>query len=118
EPFLLGCHRCSTAHSTIVALSNSWLPRRNLRHRKGQMRTLTRTMALVGCIALCAAAAVGAQRTNARDPLLVTPQWLAAHLRDPNLVILHVGDPSMYAASHIPGARLIELPDISVTDMA
>ena len=48
-----------------------------------------------------------------RDRLLVTPQWLAAHLNDPDLVLLHVGDPAEYARTHIPGARLIRLQDIS-----
>ena len=36
-----------------------------------------------------------------RDRLLVTPAWLAAHLSDPDLVILHVGDKADYAARHI-----------------
>jgi thiosulfate/3-mercaptopyruvate sulfurtransferase len=77
------------------------------------MRTLTRSLALV----CCAAGVAGAQRaSNARDALLVTPQWLASHLKDPNLVILHVGDPAKYAAKHIPGARLIDLDDIALVD--
>lgn len=68
--------------------------------------------------ASCAASAVVAQRPDTRDALLVTPQWLATHLHDANLVILHVGDPAKYAASHIPGARFIDLDDISVSDRA
>jgi thiosulfate/3-mercaptopyruvate sulfurtransferase len=47
--------------------------------------------------------------------MLVTTSWLADHLRDPNLVILHVGGPKDYDPGHIPGARLIQLSDISVT---
>jgi len=46
--------------------------------------------------------------------LLVSPEWLAAHLRDPELVLLHVGDQAAYAKAHIPGARLVGLYDLSV----
>jgi thiosulfate/3-mercaptopyruvate sulfurtransferase len=46
---------------------------------------------------------------------LVTTGWLAAHLGRPELVLLHVGAAADYAQGHIPGARLIELADVSVT---
>lgn len=48
-----------------------------------------------------------------RDRLLTTPAWLAAHLNDANLVLLHVGDAAEYARAHIPGARLVRLQDVS-----
>ncbi|HEX2209812.1 MAG TPA: rhodanese-like domain-containing protein [Longimicrobium sp.] len=48
-----------------------------------------------------------------RDQLLVTPAWLAAHLNDADLVLLHVGAPDEYAAAHIPGARLVGMEDVS-----
>ena len=51
-----------------------------------------------------------------RDAILVTPDWVATHLHDANTVVLHVGDPKLYATKHLPGARLIQLPDISVSD--
>jgi len=41
---------------------------------------------LLGCFVFTGAA--GAQQ-NPRETLLVTPQWLKEHLKDPNLVILH-----------------------------
>lgn len=41
--------------------------------------------------------------------------WLAQHLRDPNLVLLHVGDETHYKTGHIPGARLVRLQDISTS---
>jgi thiosulfate/3-mercaptopyruvate sulfurtransferase len=44
----------------------------------------------------------------------VSPQWLSAHLNDADLVILHVGDEGRYKARHIPGARRVDLDDISV----
>lgn len=52
----------------------------------------------------------------AQDPL-ISVDTLAAQLKDPNLVILHVGSPTDYAAGHIPGARLVTLADISVTGL-
>ena len=36
-------------------------------------------------------------------PLVVSPAWLAAHLHDPDLVVLHVGESDAYAAKHIAG---------------
>jgi thiosulfate/3-mercaptopyruvate sulfurtransferase len=47
-------------------------------------------------------------------PMLVTPAWLAAHVSDPKLVLLHVGDEAGYGAKHIAGARRVELSDIAV----
>ncbi len=48
-------------------------------------------------------------------PRLVSASWLADHLNDPDLVLLHVGSARDYAA-HIPGARLATLGDLSVSD--
>ena len=48
--------------------------------------------------------------------MLVSTDWLAANLHDPSLVILHVGSPKDYDAGHVPGARLVTLADISITD--
>jgi thiosulfate/3-mercaptopyruvate sulfurtransferase len=53
---------------------------------------------------------------GARDSLVVTPAWLAQHLHDPNLVILHVGDKDGYAEAHVPGARLVSMSDVSISD--
>jgi thiosulfate/3-mercaptopyruvate sulfurtransferase len=47
--------------------------------------------------------------------LLVSTQWLADHLSDPKLVLVHVGgSPADYHAQHIPGAR--HLPTDKLTD--
>jgi thiosulfate/3-mercaptopyruvate sulfurtransferase len=48
--------------------------------------------------------------------VLVSTDWLAGHLRDESLVILHAGSQKDYEAGHIPGARLVTLGDISITD--
>lgn len=52
-----------------------------------------------------------------RDQLLVTTQWLAEHLADPGLVLLHVGDPAEYAKAHLAGARLISMHDLAAAPM-
>lgn len=51
-----------------------------------------------------------------RDSLVVTTAWLRAHLKDPNLVLLHVGDRKEYAERHIPGARFASMTDLSISD--
>lgn len=51
-----------------------------------------------------------------RDQMLVSASWLAQHLHDPNLVLLHVGSDGEYKSMHIPGARFVTLDDISVSD--
>ncbi len=51
-----------------------------------------------------------------RSEMLVTTSWLAQHLKDSNVVILHVSrDRAAYDAGHIPGARFLALSDIVVT---
>jgi len=39
--------------------------------------------------------------------------WLAAHLRDSDLVLLHVGDRAEYDAEHLPGAQFVSLNDFA-----
>jgi len=51
-----------------------------------------------------------------RDQILVNTTWLAKHLHDPGLVLLHVGAEGEYKAMHIPGARFVDLDDISVSE--
>jgi thiosulfate/3-mercaptopyruvate sulfurtransferase len=51
-----------------------------------------------------------------RQSLVVDASWLKAHLADPDLVLLHVGDKKEYEAAHIPGARLVAQQDVSVSD--
>lgn len=48
-------------------------------------------------------------------PMLVSTEWVAAHLDDPRLVLLHVGGQKDYDEGHLAGARLLTLADISVT---
>ena len=48
-------------------------------------------------------------------PLVVSPAWLATHLDDANLVLLHVGDADAYRTKHLPRARLVTLDDLSIS---
>ena len=58
------------------------------------------------CLALLlAAASADAQTPDARARVLVQPAWLAEHLRDPDLVLLHVGPRAEYDARAHPAAR-------------
>ncbi|HEU4629791.1 MAG TPA: rhodanese-like domain-containing protein [Gemmatimonadaceae bacterium] len=62
-----------------------------------------------------AAAAPATAQPAATDPraaLVVDAAWLAQHLHDPDLVLLHVGEKSRYDAAHIPGARHVPLSAI------
>ena len=54
-----------------------------------------------------------AQGKLSRADLLVTSDWLATQLQNPKLVLLHVGEKPEYDAGHIPGARFLQLRDIS-----
>lgn len=51
-----------------------------------------------------------------RDDLVVTPSWLEAHAHDKDLVVLHAGNAKSYAEGHIPGARLADLEQVTVSD--
>ncbi|MEZ5316865.1 MAG: rhodanese-like domain-containing protein [Vicinamibacterales bacterium] len=59
------------------------------------------------------AAAPAAQ--SPRAAVEVSTAWLAGHLADPDLVLLHVGAEDAYAARHIPGARLVRMSDVAQT---
>jgi thiosulfate/3-mercaptopyruvate sulfurtransferase len=71
--------------------------------------------AALACTLALVATRADAQRasTSPRDNMLVSTSWLAQHLRDPDLVLLHVGDKSEYQTKHFEGARVIELADIA-----
>lgn len=47
--------------------------------------------------------------------LTISTAWVAEHLKDPDLVVLHVGPPAGYPAAHVPGARLAAAAAFSVT---
>lgn len=49
----------------------------------------------------------------ARNPLIVSTEWLAQHLKDDTLVLLQVGTKEEFTSAHIPGAQFVQLADIS-----
>ena len=75
-------------------------------------------LAATAALLCSSASAVAAQKPSPRDAMLVSTSWLAEHLKDPNVVILHVGDPKKYEAVHIPGAQLMQMMDLSVSDFS
>jgi thiosulfate/3-mercaptopyruvate sulfurtransferase len=68
-------------------------------------------------VVLLAVACVANASTSRRAPtMLIQTNWLAAHLNDSKLVILHVGANKVsYDAGHIPGAHFLPLSDVAVT---
>lgn len=49
-----------------------------------------------------------------RHSMLVSTAWLAENLKEPNLVVLHVGEAAEYEAGHVPGARHLPLEAVAV----
>jgi thiosulfate/3-mercaptopyruvate sulfurtransferase len=62
-------------------------------------------MARLTFVAFALAAAAIGVTAQERPSMLVTTDWLAAHLQDPNLVLLHVGAKGEFETGHIPGAQ-------------
>ena len=48
-----------------------------------------------------------AQQPKTHPEYVVSTAWLAEHLSDPKLVIVHVGNPNDFKDAHIPGARFL-----------
>ncbi|MES1199080.1 MAG: rhodanese-like domain-containing protein [Pseudomonadota bacterium] len=68
---------------------------------------------LAAAVLTMALAAGGASNAAGPHDPLVSTDWLAQHLNDRDLVLLHVGDRGAFGNGHIPGAHFIELDDIS-----
>ena len=66
-------------------------------------------------LALTLAPALSVAAPSPREGLVVSVAWLAQHLKDPDLVLLHVGDKAEYDTAHIPGARFVSLRDVSAS---
>jgi thiosulfate/3-mercaptopyruvate sulfurtransferase len=64
-------------------------------------------------LTLLSSAAFATPGAGAVHPeMIVSAQWLAEHLTDPKVVVLHVADKrSEYETGHIPGARFLGLAD-------
>jgi thiosulfate/3-mercaptopyruvate sulfurtransferase len=78
------------------------------------LRTLVRGAAItVGFTAAIASTALAQNGKPTRSDLLVTSDWLATQLNNPKLVLFHIGEKPEYDAGHIPGARFLQLQDVS-----
>jgi len=66
---------------------------------------------LLAGLAACSLAVPALAQTG--SGLLITPKELNAQLRDPSLVLLHVGPPDDYTARHIAGSQLVAMGDIA-----
>ena len=78
------------------------------------MKQKSKLLALALCFLTSCAAGAAQGSSSAGVPahpeLLVSTQWLADHLRDPNLVIVQIGhDDEDYRAGHVPGARYLAM---------
>jgi len=83
-------------------------------------RSMLHLASLSGLIFALASLQTFAHAADAKTPsslngaahpnLVVSTQWLADHLSDPQLVIVHIGhDRGDYEAAHIPGARFLSM---------
>src|SRR6187200_3332614 len=66
----------------------------------------------VACLLFVLSIASTVAAGDPRSDMVVDAKWLAAHVKDRDIVLLHVGDADEYAAGHIPGARLATLDDV------
>jgi len=65
--------------------------------------------------ALSAGGASATGRGGVRREMLVSTAWMARHLDDPGVVVLHAGRArDGYDAGHLPGARFVALKDVAV----
>lgn len=79
-------------------------------------RPWTCSLLLATALALTAVMAAPGAAQQTRNDLIVSVDWLAEHIDDENLVLLHVGQEEDYAAEHIRGARYVNLDDISAPE--
>ena len=69
-------------------------------------------IAVLAALASVVHAAPSCGGHGTRDTMLVSTSWLAAHLHDPEVVVLSVGRPGEYDLGHIPGALELKYTDI------
>jgi len=76
-------------------------------------RALARAMTSLTVAAMAAPAVAGAQADRFDSPI-VSVQWLADHLNDPNVVVLQLASTRRdYTSGHIPGARFLWFNDVA-----
>ena len=63
--------------------------------------------------AASASAAPNARAANAA-PMLVDTKWVAEHISDRDVVVLHVGTKAQYDSGHVAGGRFVSLDEIAL----
>jgi thiosulfate/3-mercaptopyruvate sulfurtransferase len=56
-----------------------------------------------------------AEAQTEKAPPTVSVEWLARHLTEANLVLLHIGDKAEFDQGHISGAQYVSLRDVAVS---
>src|SRR6476619_2862332 len=79
---------------------------------RGHLRKYLVAIAASAIVVAALIPKVGRSQNDARSKLLVSTAWLAQHLKDPNLVLLQVGEKSEYTRQHLPGAQFVDFSDI------
>jgi thiosulfate/3-mercaptopyruvate sulfurtransferase len=59
-------------------------------------------------------ASIGTLVPASAEALLVDVAWLAEHIDDPQVVLLHVGERGEYDREHLPGARFVTQSDLAL----
>lgn len=77
------------------------------------MHTVAKYTGVILALAMIVAAPVKATPAACgghgdKNTMLVSTAWLAEHLKDPNVVVLAVGDKSEYDKGHIPGSFYVD----------
>jgi thiosulfate/3-mercaptopyruvate sulfurtransferase len=81
--------------------------------KHSRVRGLARVVSSLTSAALIVPALVHAQSARFDSPI-VSSAWLAEHLNDPNVVVLHLaGIRRDYTTGHIPGARFLWFNDVA-----
>lgn len=75
--------------------------------------TLLRPIVVAFAFAVAFSFCLEDAQAKVRSSMIVSTEWLAKHLNDKSLVLLHVGDKKEYDTAHIPGAQFIQPSDIS-----
>ncbi len=73
-------------------------------------------MKLIAVLLLATVSSLAQTSPAVRTDMLVSTAWLAEHLSDPKVVVLHVGSKADYDSAHIPGARLATPQDFIKND--
>ncbi len=69
---------------------------------------MTHSISAARALGLALALAASLARIAGAEPVVVSTAWLAEHLHDPDLVVLHVASLKRdYDAGHVPGARYL-----------